>query len=135
MNVYSEKISTTIGVIGTVITWFIGAWDIATIVLVSFMALDFITGLLKGKLGEGMRSEKCFEGIKKKASILIVLIVAVLLDRLIGNGTWVFRTLTCYFYIANEGISILENCGQLGVNIPEPIKNALEQLRDKEEDK
>ncbi|MCR1955141.1 phage holin family protein [Clostridioides mangenotii] len=133
MNVYSERISATIGVIGTVITWFIGAWDMATIVLVSFMALDFITGLLKGKFGEGMRSEKCFVGIKKKASILIVLIVAVCLDRLIGNGTWVFRTLTCYFYIANEGISILENCGQLGVNIPEPIRNALEQLRDKGE--
>ncbi len=44
-----------------------------------------------------------------------------------------FRTPTCYFYIANEGISILENCGQLGVNIPEPIRNALEQLRDKTE--
>jgi toxin secretion/phage lysis holin len=133
MNVYSEKISTTIGVIGTVITWFLGAWDIATIVLVSFMVLDFITGLLKGKFGDGIRSEKCFNGLKKKLSILIVLVVAVLLDRLIGNGTWVFRTLACYFYIANEGISILENCGQLGVNIPQPIKNALEQLRDKGE--
>ncbi|MBH0312323.1 phage holin family protein [Alcaligenes faecalis] len=133
MYIYSEKISTTIGVLGTVVTWLVGAWDIATVVLVSFMALDFITGLMKGKRGTGLISENCFEGLKKKTSILIILFVAVLLDRLIGNGTWVFRTLTCYFYIANEGISILENCGQLGVNIPEPIRNALEQLRDKGE--
>lgn len=133
VNIYSEKISTSIGVIGTVVTWLVGAWDIATVVLVSFMALDFITGLMKGKRGEGIKSGTCFEGLKKKTSILIILFVAVLLDRLIGNGTWVFRTLTCYFYIANEGISILENCGQLGVNIPEPIRNALEQLKDKGE--
>ncbi len=87
MNVYSEKISATIGVIGTVVTWLVGAWEIATVVLVSFMALDFITGLMKGKRGTGIISKKCFDGIKRKASILIILIVAVLLDRLIGNGT------------------------------------------------
>ncbi|MBH0312105.1 phage holin family protein [Alcaligenes faecalis] len=133
MNIYSEKISTTIGIIGTVITWFLGTWDIATIVLVSFMILDFITGLLKGKAGKGITSKECFAGLNKKLSILIILIVAVLLDRLIGNDTWVFKTLVCYFYISNEGISILENCGQLGVKIPVQIKNALEQLRDKGE--
>jgi len=133
MNVYSEKISTVIGVIGTGLTWVLGTWDIAIIVLVMFMSLDYILGLLKGKVNNNLNSKTSFRGLAKKSAILVVLIVAVCLDRLIGNGTWVFRTLTCYFYIANEGISILENCGQLGVNIPEPIKNALEQLRDKGE--
>ena len=57
-----------------------------------------------------------------------MLIVGVSLDRILNSGTWMFRTLVCYFYIANEGISILENCCEIGINIPEPIKKALIQL-------
>lgn len=49
-----------------------------------------------------------------------------------SNGTWVFRTLVCYFYIANEGISLLENAGNLGLPVPEKLKAALAQLKDKE---
>ena len=73
------------------------------------------------------------KGIARKFLIVLVLIVAVLLDRLLSEGTWIFRTLACYFYIANEGISILENIIVLGVPVPEQLKNALAQLRDKEE--
>lgn len=60
--------------------------------------------------------------------ILVILIVAVMLDRLMNTGTWVFRTLVCYFYIANEGISLLENVSNLGVKIPDKLKDALVQL-------
>lgn len=60
------------------------------------------------------------------------IIVAVMLDRLLNTGTWVFRTLVCYFYIANEGISLLENCAGLGLPIPSKIKDALAQLKDGE---
>lgn len=67
--------------------------------------------------------------------LFIVLIVAVLLDRLLNTGTWVFRTLVCYFYIANEGISLLENCAELGVPIPDKIKETLVQLKNNEENK
>ena len=66
--------------------------------------------------------------------ILAVLIVGVELDRMLGNGsTWVFRTLVAYFYIANEGISLLENISNLGVPIPNKIKTALEQLNNDED--
>ena len=71
------------------------------------------------------------KGITKKGLILIVLLVAVMLDRLLDNGTWMFRTLIAYFYIMNEGISILENCAALGVPIPEKLKQALKQLNNK----
>lgn len=64
----------------------------------------------------------------------MVLIVAVLLDRLLNEGTWVFRTLVSYFYIANEGISILENCGKCGIPLPERLLNIFEQLKKKGED-
>nr|WP_312986003.1 phage holin family protein [Clostridioides sp.] len=133
MNVYSEKISTVIGVIGTGLTWALGTWDIAIMVLLMFMALDYTLGLIKGKVHRNLNSKTGFKGLAKKSAIFVVLIVAVCLDRLIGNGTWVFRTLVCYFYIANEGLSILENCSQIGIKVPVQIKDALEQLRDKEE--
>ena len=69
----------------------------------------------------------------KKCMILVVLIIGVMLDRMLRNGTWVFRTLVCYFYIANEGISLLENVANIGIPIPNKIRNALEQLNKDEE--
>ena len=129
MNVYSEKISTIIGVIGTGLTWVLGTWDIAIIVLVMFMSLDYILGLLKGKVNNNLNSKTGFKGLAKKSAIFVVLIVAVCLDRLIGNGTWVFRTLVCYFYIANEGLSILENCSQIGIKVPVQIQKRFRTIK------
>ena len=68
-------------------------------------------------------------GIARKSLILIVLIVAVLLDRLINNETWLFRTVVCYFYIANEAISLLENAAGMGLTIPAQLQEALIQLK------
>mgnify|MGYP001586294717 FL=1 len=62
--------------------------------------------------------------------IFFILILAVMLDRLLNTGTWIFRTITCYFYIANEGISLLENGVVLGVPVPDKLKDALIQLRE-----
>lgn len=133
MNVYDEKISVLVAILGTVFTWLFGSWDTALIVLVCFMLLDYAAGLNKAYINKSLSSSIGFRGIAKKSVIFIVLIMAVLLDRVLNNSTWVFRTLVCYFYIANEGISILENCSAIGLPIPEKIKLALEQLRDKEE--
>ena len=59
-----------------------------------------------------------------------MLIAAVALDRLLGNGNWLFRTMVCYFYVANEGLSLLENCTQLGLPTPPALKQALVQLKE-----
>lgn len=117
---------------GTALTWLFGSWDTALIVLVCFMVLDYITGLLRAIVNKEVSSDTGLKGIARKAVIFIVLIVAVLLDRLLNTGTWVFRTLVCYFYIANEGISLLENCTGLGLPIPEKLKETLAQLKDGE---
>lgn len=119
-------------VIGTVFTWLFGTWDTALIVLVSFMALDYLTGVLRAIVNQEVSSDTGLKGIARKTVILTVLIVAVLLDRLLNTGTWVFRTLVCYFYIANEGISLLENCAGLGLPIPEKLKDVLIQLKEGE---
>lgn len=121
-----------IAALGTGITWLFGTWDTALIVLVSFMALDYLTGVLRAIVNKEVSSDTGLKGIARKTVIFIVLIVAVLLDRLLNTGTWVFRTLICYFYIANEGISLLENCAGLGLPIPDKLKDSLVQLKDGE---
>lgn len=119
--------------VATVLTYLFGSWDTAVIVLVAFMALDYITGVIYAYNTKTLSSNIGLKGIFKKLLIILILIGAVLLDRLIGNGTWIFRTLVCYFYIANEGISLLENAGNLGLKIPEKLKNALQQLQNESE--
>ncbi|WP_300259864.1 phage holin family protein [Clostridium sp.] len=116
--------------LGTGFTWLFGAWDTPLVVLIVFMVLDYITGLTRGYLNKELSSSIGLKGIARKAIIFIVLIVAVMLDRLLNTGNWVFRTVACYLYIANEGISLLENAASLGVPIPEKVKDALIQLRD-----
>ena len=121
-----------VAAIGTGLTWLFGSWDTALVVLIAFMVLDYITGLLRAWINKEVSSDVGLKGIARKTVIFIVLIVAVLLDRLLNTGTWVFRTLICYFYIANEGISLLENCAGLGLPIPERLKDSLAQLKDGE---
>lgn len=116
--------------IGTGFTWLFGAWDTPLLVLIVFMVLDYVTGLTRGYVNKELSSDVGLKGIARKAMIFIVLIVAVMLDRLLNTGAWVFRTLVCYFYIANEGISLLENGAALGAPIPDKLKDALAQLKE-----
>ena len=132
MDKFLNYFKVIIAAVGTGITWLFGAWDTALIVLVSFMVLDYATGLMRAWINKEVSSDVGLKGIARKAVIFVVLIVAVLLDRLLNTGTWVFRTLICYFYIANEGISLLENCAGLGLPIPDKLKDALVQLKDGE---
>lgn len=124
-----EKVfNSVVAVTATFFTYLFGGWDIALIVLVAFMVLDYVTGVIWAYIQKTLNSEIGFKGLIKKCMILVVLVVAVLLDRMINSGTAVFRTLVCYFYIANEGISLLENVSNLGLPIPDKLKVALEQL-------
>jgi toxin secretion/phage lysis holin len=119
--------------IGTVLTYIFGGWDTCLIVLVAFIAIDYITGIIAATVNKKLNSHIGFNGILRKSTIFLVLIVAVLLDRLLNEGAWVFRTLVCYFYIANEGLSILENAGKCGVPLPDKLIKTLEQLKNKGE--
>lgn len=119
-----------VAVIGTGVTYAFGTWDTVLTVLIIFMALDYVTGLMCGMYNKELSSQVGFKGLIKKCLILIVLIVAVLLDRLINEGTWVFRTLVAYFYIANEGISIVENAARLGLPVPKKLVEILSQLKE-----
>lgn len=128
---YKESIfKSIVAGVGTVFTALFGTWDIGLQILVLFVVLDYSTGMLRGIANKELSSNAGFKGIAKKSVIFIVLIVGVSLDRLLNTGQWVFRSLICYFYIANEGISILENCGALGLPLPDKLKDTLIQLKD-----
>lgn len=129
MRIYNERMNTMMAFMGTAFTWLFGVWDLALAALITAMALDYLTGVTRSVInGDGVNSEKGFKGLLKKITILYVVILAVLIDRLIGQG-WVFRSLVCFWYAANEGISILENVASLGLPVPDQLMNILEQLK------
>ena len=116
----------------------LGEWNVLLTILAIMMALDYFTGLIvawRGRSpkteGGGVSSRVGFDGLIRKAFIMVVVLVATLLDTAIGNAAHVFQTAAVMYYIANEGISILENTALMGVNYPKFIINALEAMRDK----
>lgn len=128
MNIYSERINNMTAFLGTVFIWLFGAWDLSLMILVTTMALDYVTGVTRGYINKQLSSEYGFRGLAKKLTIFYVLILAVLIDRLIGQG-WVFRTLVCFWYTSNEGASILENAAAIGLPVPDKLVEALAQLK------
>lgn len=128
MNIYNEKINYIISLLGTVFVWLFGSWDLPLMTLTSVMTLDYITGVTRGYINKQLSSDYGFKGLYKKISIFYILILAVLVDRLIGNG-FMFRSLVCFWYTANEGTSILENLAAIGLPIPQQLVDALVQLK------
>lgn len=114
--------------LATTLVYFLGGWDIALQILITVIALDYITGILKAIYNKEMNSTVGFKGIVKKIGYLILVAVAVMLDKITGN-TGAIRTLVIYFFVANEGISILENWGGMGLPLPQKIFDVLEQLK------
>lgn len=90
--------------------------------------MDYLTGVCKAIYNKKINSTVGLKGIMKKVGYLIVVAVAVEIDRIIGN-TGAIRSLVIYFFVANEGISILENWGNMGLPLPQKIFDALEQLK------
>ena len=128
MNIYSKEMNTMLAFLGTISTWLFGAWDLSLMILVTVMALDYVTGVTRGYVIKQLSSEYGFRGLAKKLTIFYVLILAVLIDRLIGEG-WIFRTLVCFWYTGNEGASVLENSAAIGLPIPQQLVDALAQLK------
>lgn len=112
-----------------------GRCDGLLLALIAFICLDYITGLIVGAAQHRLNSHTSFVGLFKKALILIIVAVAHIIDsQVLGGSASVFRSAACGLYIANEGLSILENAGKLGLPMPKKLRNVLEQLRDKSEE-
>lgn len=128
----TEKIKVIVAGVGTMGNYLLGGFDDALIFLIIVMCIDYMTGIVKSYIKNQISSQVGFIGIVKKIFIIFILIIAVQLDRLTGTQEPLFRTMVCWFFISNECISIFENAGAMGVPIPIKLKNALEQLKDKE---
>ena len=129
-----KSIQAGLTVVGGVVGYFLGGLDGLLIVLLVFMVIDYITGIMCA-IKEGTISSKTgFAGICKKILILILVGMSNMLDVYVLQTGSMLRTAALFFYISNEGVSILENAGKLGLPIPSKIKNVLAQLHDKAED-
>lgn len=129
MAKFTDIFNGIIAVAGMCVTFLFGGWDIVLNSLIILMAVDYATGLMKGYVNKDLSSSTSARGLFKKIMILLILIVGVALDRMLGTGEHMFRTLVAFFYISNESLSIIENATQLGVPVPQQIQDALEQLK------
>lgn len=111
--------------------WFLGGFDGFLYALVALMVADYITGVMCAIVDKKLSSEIGFRGIFKKVLIFVLVGIGHMIDtNLIGEGS-VLRTAIIFFYCSNEGISMLENAGRLGLPIPEQLKDILVQLHNK----
>ena len=110
-----------------------GGCDGLLYALIAFVVIDYLTGVMCAFVDHTLSSEVGFRGICRKVLIFLLVGMANILDvSVIGNGS-VLRTAVIFFYISNEGVSLLENAGHLGLPIPQKMKDVLEQLHDREE--
>jgi toxin secretion/phage lysis holin len=116
--------------IGGVIGGFLGGLDGFLYTLIVFIAIDYVTGFMCAVVERNLSSEVGARGIFKKVMILLLVGIANLIDvYVIGQGA-VLRTAVIFFYLSNEGLSILENAGRIGLPIPEKLRAVLAQLKD-----
>lgn len=101
--------------------------------LIAFMALDYITGVIVAVINKRLSSEVGFKGLAKKFLILVFVAIGHIADTYILGGTPAAMSAVMLFYIANEGISIIENAAALGLPVPEKLKDIMEQIKTKSE--
>ena len=117
--------------IGGFIGWFLGGCDGLLYALLAFVVIDYITGVMCAIENHDLSSEIGFHGICRKVLIFLLVGIANIVDvQVIGTGS-VLRAAVCFFYISNEGLSILENAATLGLPIPEQLKKVLKQIKNR----
>ena len=114
--------------IGTGLVYLWGGFDVAIQCLLIAIVLDYISGIIKAFVLKNLSSSIGFKGILKKVGVLVIVALAVLIDRVTGESGAI-RTLVIYYFVANEGLSIVENLAQAGLPIPKVIKDALKTLK------
>lgn len=133
MKEFWNVIQLVFAALGGWLGWFLGGCDGLLYALIAFVVVDYVTGVMCAVVDKKLSSAVGFRGIFKKVLIFLLVGVANILDaQVIGTGC-VLRTAVIFFYISNEGVSLLENAGHLGLPIPTKLKAVLEQLHDRAE--
>ena len=130
MKEFWNGIQLVFAAIGGWLGWFLGECDGLMYALIAFVIADYVTGVMCAVSDRRLSSEVGFKGICRKILIFVLVGMANILDmHVIGTGC-VLRTAVLFFYISNEGVSVLENAGHLGLPIPARLLNVLEQLHE-----
>lgn len=133
MKEFWNTIQLIFAAIGGWLGYFLGGSDGLLYALLAFVVIDYITGVMCAINDKKLSSAVGFRGICRKVLIFLLVGIANILDiHVIGTGS-VLRTAVIFFYISNEGVSLLENAAHLGLPVPEQIKTVLEQLHDRAE--
>lgn len=130
MNTIGNIISMIVGVLGGVLSYFLGGFDQISKVLIYLTVIDYVSGVIAAFYNKDISSKIGFKGILKKIAMFLIVAVAVLLERYLAIPT--IREIVIMFFVGNEGISILENVAETGLKIPEKLKNAILQINEKE---
>lgn len=125
-------INDVISVILTTFVYLIGGFDIAIQSLLIVMVVDYLTGIASAIYNKELSSKTGFKGIIKKFCYLLVVALSVVIDKLTGQSGLI-RTLVIYFFVANDGLSIVENMAEMNIKLPKKLIDALEQIKKKGE--
>ena len=118
--------------VGGVASWLFGGFDYLFIVLIAFVVVDYITGVMSAIVQKKLSSAVGAKGILKKVLIILIIAIGQLIDMLL-HSPGVLRTALIFFYVANEGVSIIENAAIIGLPVPETLKKVLAQIKKKGE--
>ena len=130
MKEFWNGIQLVFAVIGGWLGWFLGECDGLMYALIAFVIADYVTGVMCAVSDKRLSSEVGFKGICRKVLIFVLVGMANILDMHVIVTGCVLRTSVLFFYISNEGVSVLENAGHLGLPIPARLLNVLEQLHE-----
>lgn len=128
-----EWLRVAAGVIGGIIGGFLQPVRGPVIALLVFVVLDYITGVLAAIIKKELSSETGWHGLIRKVAIFVLVGLSALLDTYALEGATICRTATVFFYLANEGISILENCSRIGIPIPAKLEAILKQIQEEKQ--
>ena len=133
MKEFWNTIQIIFSAVGGWLGYFLGGCDGLLYALIAFVVIDYITGVMCAIINRELSSAVGFKGIFRKVLIFLLVGIANIIDvQVIGTGA-VLRTAVIFFYISNEGVSLLENAAHLGLPVPGKIKAVLEQLHDRAE--
>lgn len=135
MRTFSNFIKFILGSVGGALGCLVGGFNSMIYALIAFVVIDYITGVLVAILEKKLSSEIGFKGISKKIMLFLIVALGHIIDKyIIGTGS-ALRTMLIMFYLSNEGISIIENAGKIGLPIPSKLINVLKQFSENNDNK
>ena len=135
MKEFWNTIQLVFAAVGGWLGYFLGGCDGLLYALIAFVAIDYITGVMCAISDKTLSSEVGFKGICRKVLIFLLVGIGNIIDVQVLGSPGVLRTAVIFFYLSNEGVSLLENAAHLGLPVPDAIKKVLEQLHDRSDGK